>query len=194
MKKMMSAFMITFAILMYSCKESTVNSADSDIFKYTNTSLEVIKVYGEGGKEIPQNQWDEETKALFNDYQEQVTDLKHNKYKFDNDKFVTIVGDQSVSSPYKMNGDTVVVLKKISETVELKHNEAILVDDKTLEYHYYALLSTASGSSGSSYQFSESGRDIDQIDPFLESLQNKLANLGPNGLTVVFAGKFHFVK
>ncbi len=187
MKKVNICILMMLAFLIWGCSDSNKPSDNQD-FKYKSTPFELIKVYGENGIEIPQNQWDENTIEIYNDFQTQVNCLKLLSYKFDGDNFISYYNSATDTNPYKMLGDTVVVTRYFG-TMKFDIKEAILKNSNTLEFHFFTIFSSSNG-----LEIKSSGADLDRIDKIIADLPTTISELGSESQFVVFAGKYHFVK
>jgi len=188
MKK--TILIVLVALIIGACSSSN-EPKDSEYYVYHSTPFEVIKVYGEGGAEIPKSQWDAEIMELYKEYQEKVDFQKLSKYYFDGDNLMLVLDN----TPYNLNhikrGDTVYFSFSGNPDIinDLDIPIALIIDSNTLEFHFNIFLHRGIfGTTG----FNSS--KLGGYEEFFNIIGKSVDEIAENEILAIFAGKFQYKK
>lgn len=121
------------SVLMLAC-DSPNEPASNGKYEFSTVKLEKAVVYGEGGKIIPQSEWNEEINDYYDFFQGDFNMIKG--YSFEKEaKRITLHSDlfEELELEYSMLGDTIIV--KGGEYGDMFIPWGISIDNNTIELH-----------------------------------------------------------
>jgi len=181
---MKTTILIVLVALIIGACSSSNEPKDSEYYVYHSTPFEVIKVYGEGGAEIPKSQWDEEIIELYEEYNNAVQAMKLLKYKIDGDSLITKIANEQMSEKYEKRGDTLFVYSFSFEGFPT----ALEIDTRTLEFHYTSYRIEKQG-----FMMSQTGIEIGMYDTMVGD-STSFQEIKAGDKIAIFAGKFQYKK
>ncbi len=133
MKKILIPIMM---LILAGCSDSNSPTNQDDLFIYSHSTDIVMKVITKDGLEVPENEWKSVIQQAYKDYKIEVENFKKMDIKLEDDTFYRVYKGSSTGFPYRMNGDTVIVNMLEVEDDSWEVNQAIKIDDNTIEQQY----------------------------------------------------------
>ena len=136
--KMKNLKIIWFAgliALLAACEDSS-SPTDSDLYKYTRSEDKVMMVITQGGAEVPESEWSDVIKQSYDEYKRNVSVIKKIDIRLESDTLYRVAKGQSSPIPYRMSGDTIIVKMLETEHGTWEINQALKIDENTIEQHY----------------------------------------------------------
>lgn len=189
MKKIILIIPIIMLILA-GCSDSNSPTKENGLYTYSHIEEEIIEVYGEGGEKLAENEWNDFTKEMYDEYVESKKAIKDIELKFEGDKFIMQNSEEIHGYPYRMSGDTIIITTYKYEDEIFETAIAAQVNNNTIELQYISyMINTDDDCMGDA---------VINYGDYDEETQSKIEEAIPKlksgEYVYLFFGRFHFKK
>jgi hypothetical protein len=189
MKKLF--FLLPLIMLMVAgCSDSNSPTTENGLYTYSHIEEEIIEVYGEGGEKLSENEWNDFTKEMYDEYVESKKAFMDIEMQFDDNKFILQNTEMIQGFPYRMAGDTIMITTDTYEDEIFETAIAAQVNNSTIEIQYISyMINTDDDCMG------ESVMNYGYLDEETQTnIEEAIPKLKTGEYVYLFFGRFHFKK
>lgn len=134
-------FTLLLSLILIACELTNGPEIKDGAYVYSHIESESLTVYAEGGEIVPETDWkgDIATYVTYctNEMNNELETMKEFTMELKDNKIYTPWVGEIAEFPYKMKGDTIVILLDFSNK-EVEMPIALKIDNNTIEYISYS--------------------------------------------------------